>query len=42
MHGVLQEAVDVWSLGVIAFELLTGQPALRMHEGKDKASTLPF
>ena len=36
VHGV-QEALDVWSLGVMAFELLTGQPALRMHEGKDKA-----
>ena len=35
MHGV-QEALDVWSLGVMAFELLTGDPALLMHEGKDK------
>ena len=26
----------MWSLGVMAFELLVGQPALRMHEGKDK------
>ena len=35
MHDV-QEALDVWSLGVIAFELLTGQSAVSMHEGKDK------
>jgi hypothetical protein len=25
----------VWSLGVMAFELLTGKPALRMTEGKE-------
>lgn len=28
--------MDVWSLGVMAFELLTGKPALAMNEGKDK------
>jgi serine/threonine protein kinase len=33
---IVQEAMDVWSLGVMMFELLTGQPALRMTEGKDK------
>jgi hypothetical protein len=26
----------VWSLGVMAFELLTGSPALRLTEGRDK------
>jgi serine/threonine protein kinase len=32
----MQEALDVWSLGVMACELLTGKPALCMIEGKDK------
>jgi serine/threonine protein kinase len=32
----MQEAVDVWSLGVMAFELLTGKFAFCMLEGKDK------
>lgn len=33
----VQEAVDVWSLGVVAFELLTGKPAFSMAGGKDQA-----
>lgn len=28
--------MDVWSLGVMAFELLTGRPAVSMVEGKGK------
>jgi hypothetical protein len=32
----VQEAVDAWSLGVVAFELLTRKPALCMLEGIDK------
>jgi hypothetical protein len=32
---LVQESQDAWSLGVMAFELLTGQPALRMREGKE-------
>ena len=41
MRSVLQEAVDVWSLLVMSFELLVGQPALRMHEGEEKVRNLP-
>lgn len=32
----LQEALDVWSLGVMAFELLTGTGALPMNEGSER------
>ena len=28
--------MDVWALGVLAFELLTGHTALRVHEGKEQ------
>jgi serine/threonine protein kinase len=38
----MQEALDVWSLGVMAFELLTGKPALNMFEAKDNVRTLPL
>jgi serine/threonine protein kinase len=36
--SAVQEAVDVWSLGVMAFELFTGKPAHRMPmlEERDK------
>lgn len=40
LRGDEQEAVDVWALGVLAFELLTGHTALRVHEGKEKVRTL--
>ena len=33
----MQESVDAWSLGVMAFELLTGKPAFAMVGGKDQA-----
>jgi serine/threonine protein kinase len=36
---VTREALDVWSLGVMAFELLTGEPAFKMLNGKEKART---
>ena len=32
----IQESLDVWSLGVMVFELFTGEPAIQMLEGKDK------
>lgn len=41
MMPVLPKALDVWSLGVMAFELFTGKSALRMIEGKDKVCHLP-
>ena len=36
---LLQEAQDVWSLGVMAFELLTGQAAVLMLHGKERVRT---
>ena len=32
----IQESLDLWSLGVMIFELFTGEPAIQMLEGKDK------
>jgi hypothetical protein len=32
----VQEAVDAWSLGVMAFELLTGKRALNKEQGRKK------
>lgn len=29
-HTVVSAAADVWSLGVVAFEVLTGRPALQV------------
>ena len=31
----IQEAQDTWSLGVISFEMLTGQPGVSMRAGRD-------
>jgi serine/threonine protein kinase len=39
---IAHEALDVWSLGVMAFELLTGEPAFRMLHGKEQARTPNF
>jgi serine/threonine protein kinase len=39
-YGELQEALDAWSLGVMAFELLTGKPPLNLMEGKEKVCAL--
>ena len=36
-----QESLDVWSLGVMVFELFTGEPAIQMLEGKDKVVPPP-
>jgi serine/threonine protein kinase len=32
---VVQESLDVWSLGVMAFELITGEPAFQIRQGKE-------
>jgi hypothetical protein len=32
----VQESLDAWSLGVMAFELLTGAPAFKMNFGREK------
>lgn len=42
MNAHIQEAVDAWSLGVMAFELLTGRSAFRMVEGKEKVLSLIY
>lgn len=33
---IARESIDAWSLGVIAYELLTGEPAVDMFRGPDK------
>jgi Protein kinase domain len=37
---VANPALDIWSLGVMAFELLTGVPALRLHVGRKEVRAL--
>jgi serine/threonine protein kinase len=39
---IAHESLDVWSLGVMAFELLTGEPVFKMLHGKEKARTPNF
>lgn len=36
MGSFVQEGLDVWSLGVMAFELLTGERAIKIHKGKEE------
>jgi serine/threonine protein kinase len=33
---LVHESVDAWSLGVVAFELFTGEPAVKLWTGKEK------
>jgi hypothetical protein len=37
---VVQEGLDAWSLGVMAFELLTGTPAFGMLENRENVCVL--
>jgi hypothetical protein len=39
---VVQEGLDAWSLGVMAFELLMGKPAFCMLETRDTVCALFF
>ena len=37
----VHEALDVWALGVMAFELFTGEPAFKLYNGANEVRHLP-